>query len=197
MEQILRFDQTAERESIVFLRLTPGTAVLPGEQCMLVQKKEGEWRQRAFPPWETRTIENDGVWYGISFSRITQQIGFSDLIFYVIPDIPGQIFRLGFHGEMNIRAACVRALFPHMENRESITMLELLHLFKGSMHECAVHALETVLGPGIPELGQIIAKKDQIAQETESALFWLLYRNGLCIKPHSFAIRGFAPPLMQ
>lgn len=197
MDQILRFDQIAGQKRLVFLRLPPGTALQPGEQSMLMQLTEGSWRQRAFPPWDAAAIGDDGVWYAVNFSRISLQIGFSDLISYVIPAIRGQVFRLGFHADVNVRVASVHGLYPHMQTRDSMTMLELLHTFKSSMHDCVVQALETVLGPDVPTLDQVIGNKGQIEKETESALFWLLYQNGLCIKPHSFAISGFAPPLLQ
>ncbi len=195
--EVLRFEQVAREKKLVFLHIAPGTVVQPGGQSMLVQEKDGAWCLRAYPPWEEVEIGGDGEWYAVNYSRISQQIGFADLSTYVISSVPGQYFRLGFHADMSIRASHVQGFSSWMQNRGSMTMLELLHTFKGSMRAAVAQALETVMGPGVPELRQIKEQKSHIEEEAESALFWLLYRNGLCLKPQSFLIRGLAPPMMQ
>ena len=168
-----------------------------GEQSLLVRIEGEEWHCRAFPPWEEFTADDTGDWYAVNYRSIPQHIGFADLISYRVASIPGQIFRLGFHADFGIRAAHVPGLLPLMRSRESMRVLDAMNALRAPMKERIIQVLENVVGCEPPELKTVTQKSEEIQKGVESALFPLLYRNGLCMKPHTFLVRGFSPPMLR
>lgn len=194
--QTLDFEELAKRQSLVFLRLSPGDSVRLGRQAMLVKVEEKAWHCRAYPPWDEFEADGEG-WYAVNYRPMTQHIGFSDLIAYRVASIPGQSFRLGFHADLDIRTAHVQGLLPLMRSRTSMRMLDAMNVLRAPMQEMAARALESTVGREAPELSYVMQKRDEIQRELECALFPFLYRNGLCMKPRSFLIQGFAPPMLK
>ena len=197
MGQSINFEKLARDETLVFLRLATGDTILPGEQSLLVRVEGEEWHCHTFPPWEEFTADGAGDWYAVNYRSMFQHIGFSDLISYRIASIPGQSFRLGFHADFSIRAAHVPGLLPLMRSRESMRVLDTMNALRAPMQEKIVQVLENVVGCEPPELKNVTKKSDEIQKGVESALFPLLYRNGLCMKPHTFLVRGFSPPMLR
>ena len=193
MENILLFDTAARRENLVFQRFSPGMSVRLGEQTALVRVENDQWHHRACGPWETVRIE-DGDWYGIHYGVMIQRMGFSGLLPYVTDALPGRVFQLGFNAVAHVQTAHMTGLFSLLLQYDRMDALQLFHVLSGSMNQVVAAAFKEALGGGLPELRQITGRRQELQQAAEDVLFWLLFRNGLCLKRGSFAIQGFAQP---
>ena len=197
MSAVVQFEKDAAKDSLVFRRFAPGTELQLGMETMLVRLDGDKWSLRLRSPQEKIVIDGEGAWYGVNYCRMLQRAGFSELIPYRVEFIPDQRFQLGFFAEMNIRAAHLPGLAPYMRSHGCMTMLALLNERRAPMEGAVARALEAAVDEYLPDLSRIKARRDIIESKVEAALFPLFYQNGLCLTPHSFSIKGFAPPLLR
>ena len=194
---MVQFEKAAAKDSLVFRRFDPGAEVQLGMETMLARLDGEKWSLRLRAPQEKFVIGGEGAWYGVNYGRMLQRVGFGELMPYRVEAFPDQRFQLGFFAEMSIRTAHVPGLAPYMRSRDSMTMLELLNELRAPMEGAAVRALRAAVDEDMPELSRIKARREVIENKMEAVLFPLFYQNGLCLTPHSFSIKGFAPPLLQ
>ncbi len=194
---MVQFDKEALNDTLIFRRFDCGDVVQLGMETMLAQVEGDQWSLRVRSPQEKIVIGKEGAWYGINYCSMSQRIGFSELIPYCVEAIPNQRFQLGFYADLKLRAAHIQGLLPYMRGRDRMTMLDLLNALRTPMENSAVRAIKAAVETELPDLSWIMERRSVIENKIEASLFPLFYRNGLCIMPHSFSIKGFAAPLLQ
>lgn len=194
---MVQFEKEALKDTLIFRRFDSGDVIQLGMETMLAQVDGEGWSLRVRSPEEKIVIGEEGAWYGINYCGMLQRVGFSELIPYCVEAIPNQRFQLGFYADMKLRAVHIQGLLPYMRGRDRMTMLDLLIALRTPMENAAIRAIEAAVETELPDLSWIIERRSAIENKIEASLFPLFYRNGLCITPHSFSIKGFAAPLLH
>ncbi len=127
----------------------------------------------------------------VSLRDIPLNITLKDLISFQVQQNPRILSRLGLCATLTLRVSHIHGFSNLLRRSLNITSASLFPLMEVELQPLVIAALTDVLGSDPPEYSQILERHAMLQSAVENALFVPLFAYGLCIRPHSFAIRNY------
>ncbi|MBQ7786236.1 MAG: hypothetical protein IJ381_08855 [Clostridia bacterium] len=182
--------------TVISCHCPPHTPLRLGASACAVILDGGKARLHIPAPDEVFFSPDQGTCCIVSLNTFRLTLGMKELIGYHAAGAPGHLFQLGFFGEITLKVAHIRGLSLLLRRSSDITVDTLFPMLGETLRPVMIEAFQSVLGSQPVDYQEILAQRAQLQVAAEKALFWALYPLGLCVKPHSFSIKGFSKPML-